>query len=102
MAFPGSLPSRLQLFLDCLACSTTRSPEGTRHSYLEKRFATSKQQQRSPIQRSTTERDPFLRHQSAFCATILASDELTRLGQLAIAMILVGIGLGVISITFGK
>src|SRR5258708_18796910 len=30
--------------------------------------------------RSTTERDPFLRQQCAFCATILASDELTRLG----------------------
>src|SRR6267154_4348742 len=29
--------------------------------------------------RSTTERDPFLRQQCAFCATILASDELTKL-----------------------
>src|SRR5215470_11459103 len=27
LAFPGSLPSRVQLLLDCLACSTTHSPQ---------------------------------------------------------------------------
>src|ERR1700751_4341503 len=31
--------------------------------------------------KSTTERDPFLGQQRAFCATILASDELTRLAS---------------------
>src|SRR5882724_5797401 len=51
-----------------------------KRSCLEKRFVRSKQRQRKPIERSTTERDPFLYHQCAFRATILASDELTRLG----------------------
>src|SRR6476660_700900 len=49
LAFSVSLPSRLQLLLDGLADSTTRSPEGTRRSYLEERFARSKQRQRTPI-----------------------------------------------------
>jgi hypothetical protein len=39
----------------------------------------SKERRRKPTGGSTTGRDPFLRHQSAFCVTILASDELTRL-----------------------
>jgi hypothetical protein len=51
-----------------------------KRSCLEKRFVQSKQRQRKPIGRSTTERDPLLCHQCAFRATILASDELTRLG----------------------
>ena len=51
-----------------------------RRSYLEKRFIRSKEQQRKPLSGSTTGRHPFLRHQSVFCATILTSHELTRLG----------------------
>src|SRR5713101_1426514 len=52
-----------------------------KRSCLEKRFVSSKQRQRKPIVRSTTERDPLLCHQCAFRATILASDELTRLEE---------------------
>src|SRR5580658_9769041 len=50
-----------------------------KRSCLEKRFLRSKQRQRKPIDRSTIEPDPPLCHQSAFRATILDSDELTRL-----------------------
>jgi hypothetical protein len=54
----------------------------TRRSYLEKRLVKSKERWRKPARGWTTRLDPFLRHQTRFLRTILASDELTRPGPL--------------------
>jgi hypothetical protein len=50
-------------------------------SYLEKRFGRSKEQLRNVFESRRQGHHPFLRHQSVFWATILASDELTGLGM---------------------
>ena len=57
----------------------------SKRSHFEKQFVSSNQRQNKLLCGSSTGRHPFLRHQSALCVTILASDELTGLGAIFLA-----------------
>ena len=80
LAFSRSLPSCLQLLLDGLVGSTTHSRKG-QAELSEKTVREVKTTAMHTYIKVHYGAPPFLHQPCAFCATILASDELTRLGH---------------------